>query len=103
MFGRAAYNDPWILSKVDEQVFGDPENTLERDDIIKQVIEFAERCETEDKPAKAIIRHVMGIYAGEPGARLWRRTLSEGLAAGLLPSDILKQGLETRRPSRDAA
>jgi len=103
MFGRAAYQDPWMLSQVDHMVFGESVNKFSREDVIHHMIDYAKDWESQDKPAKALVRHVMGIYAGEPGARLWRRTLSEGLAAGLTPSEILKKGLATRRPSRDAA
>ena len=103
MFGRAAYQDPWMLSRVDQFVYGAEPFKPSREDVIEDMIGYAAHWEAQDQPAKALIRHVMGIYAGEPGARLWRRTLSESLAQGLLPSEILKKGLATRRPSRDAA
>ena len=103
MFGRAAYQDPWMLSRVDQFVYGTEPFKPSREDVIEDMIDYAAHWEAQDQPAKGLIRHVMGIYAGEPGARLWRRTLSESLAQGLLPSEILKKGLASRRPSRDAA
>ena len=103
MFGRAAYHDPWLLSRIDAEVFGEQEPEFTRGDIVQDMIGYLMLCEAEDRTAKALIRHMMGIYAGEPGARLWRRTLSEGLASRMKPSEILKAGLNTRRDAQDAA
>ena len=96
MFGRAAYHSPWILTEVDSTVFGDEAYDVSRDDVARSLIEYARTHESEDRSVKALIRHIMGLYAGEPGARLWRRTLSEETAKGGLPSDIIKAALETR-------
>jgi len=85
MFGRAAYHTPWILSEVDEKIFGDSSNTLRRDDIVDQIIAYLRHVENDDRSAKAMTRHIMGLFHGEPGARVWRRGLSEADAA-LLPS-----------------
>ncbi len=103
MFGRAAYHDPWMLSRIDHDVYGVPAPSFSREDIVNEMIDFARIWESNDKPAKAIIRHIMGLYAGEPGARLWRRTLSEGLGEKLKPSEILSRGLASRRTVQDAA
>jgi len=45
----------------------------------------------------------MGLFAGEPGARLWRRTLSEGLGKKQAPSEILRSGIAAMRQLRTAA
>ncbi|MGJ8564843.1 MAG: tRNA dihydrouridine(20/20a) synthase DusA [Alphaproteobacteria bacterium] len=96
MFGRAAYHSPWILTEIDSTVFGDEAYDVSRDDVARSLIEYALAHEGEDRSVKALIRHIMGLYAGEPGARLWRRTLSEEAGKGGLPSDIIKAALETR-------
>ena len=103
MFGRAAYQDPWMLSQIDHRVYGEAEIAFSREAIIQDMIAYAQDWEARNAPAKAIIRHIMGLYAGEPGARLWRRTLSEGLGKKLQPSEIIEQGLATRRLAQDAA
>ena len=104
MLGRAAYNNPWILCQIDSLFYGDPQISFSREDIIVDLIDYAARIEGKDRSAKALIRHIMGIYAGQPGARLWRRTLSEGLSGGgLMPSEIISQALEVMRARADAA
>ena len=96
MFGRAAYHTPWILSEVDERLYGMPALGQSREDIVEKLIGYTAEQEKHDRSAKAIIRHVMGLYAGLPGARLWRRTLSETIAKGVAPSEVLQTALETR-------
>ena len=95
MFGRAAYNTPWILTEIDNVFFNLPNLSLDRLEIVERLIRYAEGQQDEDRSTKALIRHVMGLFAGQPGARLWRRTLSEALARKDKPSDILGQGLST--------
>lgn len=91
MLGRAAYHTPWILSAVDEEIYGERASGLNRDMIVEKLIDYAAARESTDRTTKALIRHIMGLYAGEPGARLWRRTLSERLVAKTRPSEIIRQ------------
>jgi len=92
MLGRAAYHDPWILREIDEVFYGGASFTATREDIVQELIGYAARKEGEDRSTKALIRHIMGLYAGRPGARLWRRTLSEGMASGVKPSEVIALG-----------
>jgi len=94
MLGRAAYHNPWILRDVDEVFYGGQSFTQARQDVVKDLILYAERKQGEDRSTKALIRHIMGIYAGQPGARLWRRSLSEGMASGAKPSEVIKGAAE---------
>jgi len=89
MLGRAAYNDPWILTQVDEVFYGEAAFTRSREDIIGDLIGYARSQQETDRTTKALIRHIMGLFAGQVGARLWRRSLSEGLISKAPPSDII--------------
>lgn len=100
MFGRAAYHDPWMLTEVDETVYGEKTFASSRDDIARRLIRYAQDREGADRTVKALTRHIMGLYAGQPGARLWRRTMSEQSAKGLAPSEIIKAALATRFPAK---
>jgi len=103
MFGRAAYNTPWILTEIDSCWFGADRFSRSRLDIANLLIAYAKDREGLDRSTKALIRHVMGLFAGQPGARLWRRTLSEGLGQKRLPSEILSQGRDAMQHLKDAA
>jgi tRNA-dihydrouridine synthase A len=65
MLGRAAYHDPWVLA--------DPGKT--RAEVVNRMVEYARRH--RGVPLRAIARHMLGLYHGLPGARLWRRLLSD--------------------------
>ena len=103
MFGRAAYNTPWILTEVDSHWFGGAVYARSRFEIAERLIGYAKRREEMDRSTKALIRHVMGLFAGQPGARVWRRTLSEGLGRKEKPSEILGFGLAAMRALKRAA
>ncbi|WP_371398221.1 tRNA dihydrouridine(20/20a) synthase DusA [Fretibacter rubidus] len=104
MLGRAAYHNPWILTQIDSAVYSAPAFARSRDDIVHDVIAYTQSREDTDPSTKAIIRHIMGIYAGQPGARLFRRRLSEGLSQKLLPSQVIENALHTMQSRKaDAA
>jgi len=77
MLGRAAYHNPWILSRVDEVFFDAAPSLITRDEVVQSLIAYAEQTEDTDPTVKALTRHIMGLFHGEKGARLWRRCLSE--------------------------
>jgi len=103
MLGRAAYNDPWILTDIDHTVFGGAQFAQTREDIIEDVIGYTQSVEAKDRSAKAIIRHIMGLYAGQSGARLWRRTLSETITKAERPSDAIMAARKAMAEFRLAA
>ncbi len=103
MLGRAAYHDPWILTEIDSEFFGDTGVSEAREDVVEDLIKYAERVQNEDRSVKALIRHIMGLYAAQPGARLWRRTLSEGLSSGAQPSEIIQGAAMAMTRLKDAA
>ena len=93
MFGRAAYNTPWILTDIDRVFFDGSGFETSRINIVERLINYAEKHQEQDRSTKALIRHVMGLFSGQPGARIWRRTLSEALSRKEKPSVVLTEGL----------
>jgi tRNA-dihydrouridine synthase A len=77
MLGRAAYHDPWVLSEVDERCFGEPASLRSRDDVLADLVAYAARQCAQGSALRSIVRHVLGLYHGQPGARAFRRTLSD--------------------------
>jgi tRNA-dihydrouridine synthase A len=86
MLGREAYQNPWMLSGVDEVLFGMDKATQSRDDIIAALLPYTERQLAGGAQLNHITRHILGLYQGVPGARKFRRHLSEnayGKEAGI--------------------
>ncbi len=103
MFGRAAYHNPWMLSKLDHYIYADKKTALQRADIIERLILYAEAKQANDRSTKALIRHIMGLYSGQPGARLWRRSLSENMSSGLTPAQNIIQAAKVLNRFQSAA
>ncbi len=91
MLGRAAYNTPWVLAQVDDLGANEGRAAVTRQDVVEGLIAYAARETAAGTPLHAITRHVMGLFAGLPGARHWRRILSEeGPKKGAGPAVIVK-------------
>jgi len=78
MIGRAAYHRPWdILSGVDERLFGTPSPVATREDVIDAMRPYIQNHIDQGGRLHQVTRHMLGLFAGQPGARTWRRVLSE--------------------------
>ena len=79
MVGRAAYHDPaGILGTADAIVTGRDLPPVDPADAIRGMYDYIEERLAEGTQLNRITRHMLGAFAGRPGARAWRRTLSEG-------------------------
>jgi tRNA-dihydrouridine synthase A len=93
MIGREAYQNPWMLARVDSHLFGMDNPARSRDDVIDRLLPYAERQLNRGVHLNHITRHILGLYQGVPGARKFRRHLSEnayGKDAGI---EVLKDAL----------
>ncbi|MFO1088247.1 MAG: tRNA dihydrouridine(20/20a) synthase DusA [Hyphomicrobiales bacterium] len=78
MLGRAPYERPWLLARVDETFHGKPALVATREEAIDRFLPYIERELAKGTFLSRITRHMLGLYHGEPGGRLYRRILSEG-------------------------
>jgi tRNA-dihydrouridine synthase A len=78
MIGREAYYRPWLMTEWDHRFWGDPAQvTLSREAIEQTMVEYMERAFAEDGcPWYPIARHMLGLYHGQRGGRLWRQVWS---------------------------
>jgi tRNA-dihydrouridine synthase A len=77
MIGREAYQNPWMLAEVDRVLFGMDNPAQSRDDVIDSLLPYVERQLARGAHLNHITRHILGLYQGVPGARKFRRHLSE--------------------------
>jgi tRNA-dihydrouridine synthase A len=88
MLGRTAYHDPYVLAQAGARLCGKPVRT--RSAIIHDMHAYARREVSRGIPLRAIVRHMLGLYHGQPNARVWRRMLSDAdLLAGNRPVLLL--------------
>ena len=77
MIGRAAFEDPYILAAADGRFFADAQGAPSRHDIARAMLPYAERALREGARLNHVTRHMLGLFHARPGARAWRRYLSE--------------------------
>ncbi|MEM9851187.1 MAG: tRNA dihydrouridine(20/20a) synthase DusA [Pseudomonadota bacterium] len=78
MIGRAAYHDPYgVLSGADTQIFSKKFDPPSRVDIALAMRSYIEQHLAKGGKLHSVTRHMLGLFAGQPGARAWRRHLSE--------------------------
>ncbi len=75
MVGRAAYDEPFMLAEADARVFGEAPVVLDRFDAVRAVYPYVERLCGEGGRLHWITRHLLNLFAGQRGARAWRRHL----------------------------
>lgn len=90
MIGRAAYSDPWILAEADHRVYGQPTPVPDRRQVLEAYIPFVERQLAQGVGLGWLVRPIMGLFQGVPGARVWRRRLSDGLQQTGDAGDLLR-------------
>ncbi|GAB5468045.1 MAG: tRNA dihydrouridine(20/20a) synthase DusA [Rhodospirillales bacterium] len=104
MLGRAAYQDPFLLAALDSRFFDAPDPLSSRAEAVAELVELAEGLVAEGKPVKLLARHTLGLMNGLPGARAWRRIVSEGMRAADAGPNLFQEGFAAvREPLREAA
>ena len=102
MIGRAAYDDPFLFANVDHRFYGEAPATLTRHDAVRALVPYAARWVAEGGRLHAVTRHILGLFNGQPGARAFRRHLSEHGPRPGADADVLLAAL-SRVPEEAAA
>ena len=92
MVGRAAYHTPWLLAECQRQLF-EKKTIKSREDIIEPMSAYMESQVRGGTAVKHISRHLLGLFQGLPGAKAWRRYLSENAYRDDNNTDLLNQAL----------
>ena len=77
MLGRAAYQNPYLLADADRRFFGEAAAPRSRAEVIRAFLPYVEAQMSRGVPMRSMTRHILGLFSGQPGGRLWRRYLSE--------------------------
>ncbi|MDQ2069102.1 tRNA dihydrouridine(20/20a) synthase DusA [Natronospira bacteriovora] len=102
MIGREACSNPWLLAAVDQRIFGQHTAPESRHAVAEAYAAYCERMGAQGVPKSVLLRNIHGLFQGIPGARQWRRSLSEPMATDLAPETIIRRALEAV-PLVDAA
>ena len=97
MLGRAAYQSPALLAEVDARFFGGAPHAVEA--AVEAYLDYVAQQLEQGVPLNAMTRHMLGLYNARPGARLFRRHLSENATRPGAGVEVLRDALAhvTRR------
>ena len=103
MLGREPYENPWVLAEVDPALFGTAAPVQSRDEALHRLRPYVEARLREGVPLNAITRHLLGLYRGQAGGRMFRRVLSEGVHRPGAGWALVEQALAATQNSALAA
>jgi tRNA-dihydrouridine synthase A len=101
MLGRAAYQSPALLAEIDSRFFGEPPADMNA--VLAAWCRYVARKLEEGVRLNSMTRHMLGLFNGRPGARAFRRHLSENAARDGADTAVLHQALSYLAPDRQAA
>jgi tRNA-dihydrouridine synthase A len=97
MLGREAYHRPYVLAELDRALYPDSPPMPSREALLDRMAQYAQRAMARGDRLSAITRHMLGLYGGEPGAREYRRTLSEGARSPEAGPELFRQAIPALR------
>ncbi len=99
MVGRAAYHDPAsILPQVDAAFFGGAPGPA-AEEVVRRMLPYIARHLDEGGRLNQVTRHMLGLFAGRPGARAWRRILSERAHRPGAGTEVVEEALSRLAPA----
>ena len=94
MIGRAAYENPYLFASADARFYGETAPPPTRREVAEAMLPYIERWTTEGLYLGHLTRHMLNLFAGQPGARAWRRYLSENAHKPGANADTVRRALE---------
>ena len=101
MLGRAAYHDPYVLAQSEAALFGTP--LPERAAVLDGLRDYVARQLAQGENLNHVARHILGLFLGLPGARAFRRHLSEQMHRPHADFAVIEQALASMQPRTQAA
>jgi len=105
MMGREVYANPYILANVDNVIFGDDQSeVISRRDLVMKMQEYIARQDDPYFKPWHVARHMLGLYQGQAGGRIWRRYLSQNGTGKSPDPDLLMNALDAvQKAQREVA
>ncbi|MCH9770717.1 MAG: tRNA dihydrouridine(20/20a) synthase DusA [Gammaproteobacteria bacterium] len=77
MLGRAAYANPYLFANIDQVIYGADYPLISKRQVVLKYLLYVAKQLKQGVPLRHLTRHLVGLFQGEPGAKKWRRYLSE--------------------------
>lgn len=77
MIGRGAYDNPYLFAMADREIYGENINSPTRHQVVEQMLPYIDHYLSQGGRLNSIVRHMLQLFAGQPGTKAWKRYLSE--------------------------
>ena len=93
MVGREVYSNPYLLASVDQDIYGASHGVKTRRQIAEEFLQYADNELSKGTKLNAMTRHILGLFHGMPGARQFRRHISENAHKPSATIEVLSTAL----------
>lgn len=94
MLGRAAYQNPYLLAEADARFYGERAAPLSRHEVLEAFLPYVERELAQGTHLHAMTRHILGLFQGQPGARAFRRHISENAPRAGAGVEVIREAMQ---------
>ncbi|MEL6555940.1 MAG: tRNA dihydrouridine(20/20a) synthase DusA [Cyanobacteria bacterium J06621_11] len=94
MIGRAAYDNPYIFATADQTIFDEKTPPRSRTQVVQAMIPYIEEWTQLGTKLNSITRHMLHLFHGQPGSRMWKRTITEGASKSGAGAQVVLAALE---------
>lgn len=103
MLGRAAYQDPWLLADLQHRVLAGDSGPADRREVVRRYMAYMETELARGTRLQAMARHLLGLFQGVPGAKAWRRHISENAPRSGAGVEVIAEAFDRVAPEREPA
>jgi tRNA-dihydrouridine synthase A len=94
MIGRAAYDNPYLFAEVDQQLFHGTNPPKTRKQVVEAMLPYIDYWTGQGLKLNKITRHMLMLFAGQPGSRRWKRILTEGAGQSGAGMEVVQAALD---------
>lgn len=93
MLGRVAYENPFLLTEVDQFFEGGKVNNISRREVIEGLIAYVEQFGEDKRMGHQALKNILGLFHNKKGSRLWRQLITPAWKDGIYARDVLEKAL----------
>ena len=94
MIGRAAYDNPYLFATVDRDFYDSKTETPSRQQIVEAMLPYIDHWMSKGVRLNSITRHMLQIFARQPGTKAWKRYISQNAFLPNASSSTIKNALQ---------
>ncbi|MGB7443337.1 MAG: tRNA dihydrouridine(20/20a) synthase DusA [Coleofasciculaceae cyanobacterium] len=93
MIGRGAYDHPYLFAKADSEIYGEEVTPPTRHQVVEAMFPYLDYWIGKGIKLNKITRHMLQLFSGKPGSRVWKRYLTEKSCLPGVGSEVVQEAL----------